>query len=537
MVHRKGYRLAALLLSLMTALLSISPVQALESPVRQLSYADAKAVIDLGSYGFFQSRGSVDAMNYMNWYNNQLSSSDAYQNGQKTDYGDPNDATSLENMKAALGFIKQANSLRAAHGKGPFLVSDTLMAIAQINCNASATIRGHESMARNAGLTNRMGENMTVSYADPFDFWYVHEKAIFDSSGSSGATGHFENLINPLNKGDLNYTVTGFAVNTQYLNYNASNPWANGNVTSKTYIQEFSMTSGTGWNGFTFPSERLYTVEEYEKDFLAYYNRVYADYNAAYDEYLNARTENIRAFVTRLYRLCLDREPDSGGLRNWTNQLYAGVMTAADVVQRFFLSKEMQNRKLSNEEFVERCYLVMLDRKSDKSGKKHWLTRLENGVTYMHILYGFVGSQEFAGICSSYGIEKGTIPLSDPRDINYGVTSFVARCYTETLGRKYDQGGLINWCNYILSASNRKEQAIKTASDGFFHSKEFKNKKLSNTEYVKVLYRTFLGREYDESGLKYWVNHLKNKTKTRDEVLYGFAYSQEFSAIMAKYGL
>lgn len=248
-------------------------------------------------------------------------------------------------------------------------------------------------------------------------------------------------------------------------------------------------------------------------------------------------SDPVTAFVTRLYRLCLNREPDKSGLNDWVSQLKTGRKNAAQVVYGFFFSKEMIGLSLSDDEYVERCYSVMMDRKSDAGGKKYWLEHLTNGVTRLYVVRGFVESNEFTGICNQYGVTRGSLTLTDPRDQNYGITSFVARCYTKALGRNFDEGGLTNWVNQILYASNRKQAAIDTASTGFFHSQEFRNKNLGNTEYVKVLYRTFLGREYDESGLKYWVGHLKNKTKTRDEVLYGFAWSKEFNEIMAGYGI
>ncbi len=248
-------------------------------------------------------------------------------------------------------------------------------------------------------------------------------------------------------------------------------------------------------------------------------------------------SDPVEAFVTRLYRLCLTREPDAGGKAYWVDLLRTRQRSAAQVVYGFFFSEEMKNLHLPDEEYVERCYSVMMDRKSDKSGKKYWLEHLTNGVTRLYVVRGFVESNEFTAICNQYGVTRGSLNLTDPRDQNYGITSFVARCYTKALGRNFDEGGLTNWVNQILYASNRKQAAIDTASTGFFHSQEFRNKKLGNTAYVKVLYRTFLGREYDESGLKYWVGHLKNKTKTRDEVLYGFAWSKEFNEIMAGYGI
>ena len=168
--------------------------------------------------------------------------------------------------------------------------------------------------------------------------------------------------------------------------------------------------------------------------------------------------------------------------------------------------------------------------------KVAFLEYLANGVSRNYVLWGFTGSNEYIDLCNKFGIVPGSIKLTEPRDQNYGITSFVARCYTKALGRSFDVPGLNTWCKKILEASNKKEEAIKTASDGFFHSAEFKNHNYSNEEYLKRLYRTFLNREPDAEGFNDWLNHMK-KGMTRDQVLYGFAYSTEFAKIMAQYGL
>ena len=71
---------------------------------------------------------------------------------------------------------------------------------------------------------------------------------------------------------------------------------------------------------------------------------------------------------------------------------------------------------------------------------------------------------------------------------------------------------------------------------GFLHSPEFRAKRISSEDYVKILYRTFLGREADEEGLKYWVNKLKNGS-SRESIVPGFSNSQEFKALLKSYGL
>ncbi len=250
------------------------------------------------------------------------------------------------------------------------------------------------------------------------------------------------------------------------------------------------------------------------------------------EEQVNLITE----FVTRLYRLCLDREPDTGGLNNWVDQLCTGKRNAAGVINGFFFSTEFKNLKLSNEEFVERCYRVLMDRASDAGGKQNWVSKLEIGVSNSYILKGFVESVEFTKVCDRYGVTRGTITLSEARDKNLGVTQFVGRCYQEVLGRKADTGGLNSWCNFILSSRSMKQGAIQVASDGFFYSKEYLNKNTSNEDYVYTLYRTFLGRDPDFNGYTDWSSKLTNGTD-RKEVLKGFANSAEFAKIMESYGI
>ncbi len=62
-------------------------------------------------------------------------------------------------------------------------------------------------------------------------------------------------------------------------------------------------------------------------------------------------------------------------------------------------------------------------------------------------------------------------------------------------------------------------------------------KGLSDEEYVKVLYRTFMGREADDDGLSGWVGVLKSGEEDSEKVLDGFANSLEFAEILEGFGL
>ncbi|SFP88268.1 protein of unknown function [Butyrivibrio proteoclasticus] len=246
--------------------------------------------------------------------------------------------------------------------------------------------------------------------------------------------------------------------------------------------------------------------------------------------------EQVKAFVTRLYETALGRSPEPAGLNDWTNKLMSGEAQAVNVVQGVLCSPEYINKGKSNGEVVNDCYQAMLGRAADSAGYNDWTGRLNNGMSVNAIFAGFVGSKEFANLCASYGIAPGTYQITEERDKNAGVTAFVSRLYTQALGRAYDVDGLNDWCGRI-NANPSRDNILNVSTNGFFHSQEFTNKNLNNTEFVKVLYRTFLGREYDDAGLADWVGQLDRGENTRDGVINGFANSQEFSNIMAQYGL
>ena len=244
-------------------------------------------------------------------------------------------------------------------------------------------------------------------------------------------------------------------------------------------------------------------------------------------------TSYVQEFVVRLYNMCLSRTPDDGGLQYWEQSLINRTVSGAGAAWGFLGSEEFTNKNLSDEEYVEVLYLVMLDREADAEGKAYWVNLLSNGISRQKVFQGFAESAEFENICMSYSIDRGNVVLSEGRDRNIGVTQFVARLYTQVLDREYDVDGLNDWCNRILDG---KMSVTEVSTTGFFCSPEFLNKQLDDEEYVKVLYRTFLGREYEEEGLQYWLEQLHSGV-SRDEIIKGFSYSQEFSDIMKTYGL
>jgi hypothetical protein len=241
---------------------------------------------------------------------------------------------------------------------------------------------------------------------------------------------------------------------------------------------------------------------------------------------------DVQNFVIRLYDKVLGRTPDKSGLAYWTNALINGEKTGATVAANVIFSAEYTKKNVSDTEFIQTLYRAMMGRDADNGGMLAWKERLDNGVSREYVFNNFVKSTEFQKICTNYGITRGSFTLKQYRDMNYKVTQFVNRCYTQALGRKGDGSGLNAWTSRLLN----KKQTPKAVAKSFVFSGEATKKNLNNTEFVKMLYRLYMGREADNGGLKYWVG-LLNKGTSRQKVANSMADSKEFTEIVKSYGL
>lgn len=234
-----------------------------------------------------------------------------------TKLGAENDATSLENMKATIEYLKECNAIREKEGVAPLKVDYYTMALTQLKANWSAkTDKGHYP-----GLYCN-GENIANGYGgfmgSPFKGWYTEEKVVYDYICQKYGTGLSQDDANTYAKKIQNdptllkeaidacgfryYTTndgftaeealmynqnyiqvghyfnvienqfvsTGFAIN-QYTKMGAGNFFA----------QDFMGDTDTYYHNHT---HIIKTVEEFEKEFNAYY-----------DSLMNAQANYVKA--------------------------------------------------------------------------------------------------------------------------------------------------------------------------------------------------------------------------------------------------
>ena len=246
-----------------------------------------------------------------------------------------------------------------------------------------------------------------------------------------------------------------------------------------------------------------------------------------------AETDKVRAFIIRCYWLILGREPDQTGMAYWEDKLKNKNATAAEIISGFVGSTEFSRMHKSSEELIEILYRTMLNRASDETGRKYWNKIIADGASLNQLVNGFCDSNEFKAICSSYGIESGSLGTggaAEPVAFSERQIAFVTRCYRQALNREPDAGGLQYWCRKLAT----KKASFAEVASGFVFSDEMKNKKLDNEAFIKMLYRLYLDREAEPEGLKYWKQKM-SEGMTREQVNEGFADSLEFANLVSVY--
>ncbi len=201
----------------------------------------------------------------------------------------------------------------------------------------------------------------------------------------------------------------------------------------------------------------------------------------------------ITHFVSYIYRYLMGRQNDPKGLEDWVNRLATHTETAAEVVSGFVFSDEFIDKNLSDKDYVSVLYRTILDRDLDNAGFADWCGKLENGMSRLYVLRGFIQSSEFGELCEEYEITPGTITSGEARDRDAGVTRFVMLSYQNALNRKATAGELNNWCTVLLTGTKPSDY-LST----ILFSPESQPSSLSDDAFVSRLYQLVLQRAPSE---------------------------------------
>lgn len=239
---------------------------------------------------------------------------------------------------------------------------------------------------------------------------------------------------------------------------------------------------------------------------------------------VDAQRFEAESFVSRFYPICLLRDPDPAGMNAWISALLEGSLTGADVARGFVLGGELEATELADEAFLEILYQALFDGQPDSCQYEFWLDRLKHQARRADVFDAFIYSRTFADLCDEYDI----VPFARTEPLEF----FVGRLYRICLGREPDPEGLSYWVDSLLDGACNGSVVAR----GFVCGEEFVNRETSDEQFVAILYRVFFNREPDSGGYSNWMATLAGG-ESREDVLKGFIYADEFYNLCDKYGI
>lgn len=237
-------------------------------------------------------------------------------------------------------------------------------------------------------------------------------------------------------------------------------------------------------------------------------------------------------YLNEIYKTSLNRNPNTDEIRSYVTQLANKKITGANLAESILLCSEFENLNVSNDSYIKIIFNDFYNREPNSDELTSWIQKIQNNYTRKRILSDLLLSQEFKNLMLRYGIEPGTIKLTDPIDLRPDLVSFVTRLYNLTLNREPDSDGL----SFYVSSLYYKRITGAQLIQNFLFSPEFTNTQVTANDYIKMLYRTMLNREADSGGLSWYLDQLMNGY-SRLYVLSCFLNSSEFGNYVSAYNI
>lgn len=156
--------------------------------------------------------------------------------------------------------------------------------------------------------------------------------------------------------------------------------------------------------------------------------------------------------------------------------------------------------------FVDQQYRDLYNRSSDAAGLNYWASQLQTGaISQARLIEIFMAHPDFKD--------------------RYGK---LVRLYTAYFQRMPDYAGLMYWHGQMYPANGGSGLLINFVSEAFAQSPEFNATygRLTNLQFVELVYQNVLGRTAEPAGRDYWVDRL-NDGLIRGEMMIGFSESPE----------
>jgi hypothetical protein len=187
---------------------------------------------------------------------------------------------------------------------------------------------------------------------------------------------------------------------------------------------------------------------------------------------LNITESANQNFVRALYHDILRRAPDSGGLRDWTQQLNSGA-------SRTQIASGLWNCREHRGIQVDGYYQQFLHRVADPGGRQFWIQSMMNGMSEETAMSLFMSTIEY----------RQRNPLQGP---------FVSAIFQDLLGRAPTVAEL---AERTTALAGNTQTPVQVAQDGL-------NSNERHLQLVDSYYQLFFNRQADPGGRTFWTSQL-----------------------------
>ena len=95
--------------------------------------------------------------------------------------------------------------------------------------------------------------------------------------------------------------------------------------------------------------------------------------------------DKIKSFISDVYRKTFSREPEEHGFNYWYNKLISYEYSVRNFLTNILNEQEFINKNLSNEEFITAMYSIIANREPDQTGYNYWLNMLIESQNKLNI--------------------------------------------------------------------------------------------------------------------------------------------------------
>lgn len=245
---------------------------------------------------------------------------------------------------------------------------------------------------------------------------------------------------------------------------------------------------------------------------------------------------HINYIMRNTYRFIYNRDKEAG--KEWAKSIAMDNPTGADLARKLVELPCFAYSGLSNAQKVDIIYEVLLNNNQAyrENNRARHIEYLDAGTSVYPVLREVVASPQFLELCKGESLNPGAITIEESvRDTNPNVTRFVYHCYKAALNRGPENTDVVdNYCRILLNHEKSFEDILFI----FVQAAGIERPNMSDEEYVRMLYRTILGREMDDiKEVPGRVDQLRTGSISREAQALGIIGSPECANYLDKYRL